>query len=202
MRHNKHSTETTESRFLGTISAFSIRNHHDAMEERTAEENKVVEKAERMGSVAMESSAHLTDLTCLALISPTQRRSRLPSADLAYPPCRSRLPNTDLSSPFHFFSFFLHSSPISPEFFLSFADLTWVFLLWLWVDFLGLGCCCGFYFCGCGLALRSEFLALIIIFFFLIIRGLRLCLVAEKMKENHSFYSFRDKPMNPIWVLS
>ena len=94
MRHNKHSTETTESRFLGTISAFSIRNHHDAMEERTAEENKVVEKAERMGSVAMESSAHLTDLTCLALISPTQRRSRLPRANL--------------SSPFHFF--FLSSS--------------------------------------------------------------------------------------------
>ena len=84
------------------------------------------------------------------------------------PPCWSRLPSTDLSSPFHFFSFFLHSSLISPEFFLSFADLTWVFLLWLWVDFLGLGCCCGFYFCGCGLALRSEFLALISFFFFLV----------------------------------
>ena len=70
--------------------------------------------------------------------------------------------------------------------------------MWLWVDFLGLGCC-GFYFCGCGLALRSEFLALISFFFWLIIRGLRLCLVAEKMKENHSFYWFRDKPMNPIW---
>ena len=44
MRHNKHNTETTESRFLGTISAFSIRNHHDAMEERATEENEVVEK--------------------------------------------------------------------------------------------------------------------------------------------------------------
>ena len=38
--------------------------------------------------------------------------------------------------------------------------------LWLWVDFLGLGCC-GFYFGGCGLALRLEFLALISFFFFL-----------------------------------
>ena len=37
--------------------------------------------------------------------------------------------------------------------------------LWLWVDFLGLGCC-GFYFGGCGLALRSEFLALVSFFFF------------------------------------
>ena len=60
-----------------------------------------------------------------------------------------------------------------------------------------------FYFCGCGLAFRSEFLALISFFFFgLIILGLRLCLVAEKTKENYSFYSFRDKPINPIWVLS
>ena len=24
-------------------------------------------------------------------------------------------------------------------------------------------------------------------------------MVAEKTKENRSFYSFRDKPMNPIW---
>ena len=79
------------------------------MEERAAEENEMVEKAERMGLVAMESSAHLADLACPALISPTQRRSRLPRADL--------------SSPFHFFSFFLHSSSISLEFFLSFADL-------------------------------------------------------------------------------
>ena len=75
---------------------------------RVAEENKVVEKdgerkAERMGSEAMESSAHL--------------------ANLSYPPRRSHQPSADLSSPFHFFSFFLHSSPISPEFFLSFADL-------------------------------------------------------------------------------
>ena len=46
-------------------------------------------------------------------------------------------------------------------------------------------------------------LNLIFFFFFgLIIRGLRLCLVVEKMKENRSFYLFRDKPMNPIWVLS
>ena len=105
MRHNKHSIETTESCFLGTISTFSIRNHHNAMEERAAEENEVVEKdgerkTERMGSEAMESSAHL-----------------------AYPPRRSCLLNANLSSPFHFFSFFLHSSPISPEFFLSFDDL-------------------------------------------------------------------------------
>ena len=41
------------------------------MEERAAEENEVVEKAERMGSVAMKSSAHLADLAC--------------PADLAYP---------------------------------------------------------------------------------------------------------------------
>ena len=71
MRHNKHSTETTESRFLGSIFAFSIRNHHDAMEEMAAEENEVVEKdgerkAERMGSKAMESSSHLADLAYLA----------------------------------------------------------------------------------------------------------------------------------------
>ena len=84
MRPNKHSTETTESRFLGTIFAFSIRNQHDAMEERAAEENKVVEKdgerkAERMGSEAMESSAHLTDLAYPAPISPTH------FADPAYP---------------------------------------------------------------------------------------------------------------------
>ena len=71
MRHNKYNTETTESRFLGTISAFSIWNHHDAMEERAAEENEMVEKAERMGLVAMESSAHLADLAYPALISPT-----------------------------------------------------------------------------------------------------------------------------------
>ena len=44
MRHNKHSTETIESRFFGTISTFSIRNHHDAMEERVVEENEVMEK--------------------------------------------------------------------------------------------------------------------------------------------------------------
>ena len=143
MRHNKHSTETIESHFLGTISAFSIRNHHDAMKERKVEENEVVEKEERMGSMAMVPTLP---------ISPAQRRSHLPSIDL--------------SSPFHFFSFFLHSTPISLEFFLPFADLTCVFLLWLWVDFLGLGCCYGFYFCGCGLALRLKFLAVISFFFF------------------------------------
>ena len=41
------------------------------MEERAAEENEMVEKAERMGLVAMESSAHLADLAYPALISPT-----------------------------------------------------------------------------------------------------------------------------------
>ena len=69
MRHNRHSTETTESHFLGTISSFSIQNHHDAMEERKVEENEVVEKAKRMGLVAMESSAHLADLAYPAPIS-------------------------------------------------------------------------------------------------------------------------------------
>ena len=39
------------------------------MEERKAEENEVVEKAERMGSMAMESSAHLADLAYPAPIS-------------------------------------------------------------------------------------------------------------------------------------
>ena len=44
------------------------------MEERAAEENEVVEKdgerkAERMGSEAMKSSAHLADLAYLASIS-------------------------------------------------------------------------------------------------------------------------------------
>ena len=47
---------------------------------RVAEENKVVEKdgerkAERMGSEAMESSAHLADLAYPASISPAQHRS-------------------------------------------------------------------------------------------------------------------------------
>ena len=50
------------------------------MEERAAEENEVVEKdgerkAERMGSEAMESSAHLANLAYPVLISPTQPRS-------------------------------------------------------------------------------------------------------------------------------
>ena len=87
MRHNKHSTKTTKSRFLGIISAFSIRNHHDAMEERAAEENEVVEKdgerkAERMGSVAIESSAHLTDLAYPMPILHPPHRSRLPTLRL------------------------------------------------------------------------------------------------------------------------
>ena len=78
-------------------------------------------------------------------------------ADLAYPlfvSFSSSLLSTDLSSPFHFFSFFLHSSQILPKFFsffrrssLSFSfvavglfswhGLLWVLFLWLWVDFLG-----------------------------------------------------------------
>ena len=47
-------------------------------------------------------------------------------------------------------------------FWFRFELLTFLFFLglWLWVDFLGLGCC-GFYFGGCGLALRSEFLPLV-----------------------------------------
>ena len=118
-------------------------------------------------------------------ISPNQRRSCLPSTDLTYPPRRSRLPSIDLSSPFHFFSFFLHSSPISPEFF--FCGYGLIFLAWVVV---------GFIFVVVG------WLWFFFFFWGLIIRGLRLCLVVEKMKENHSFYSFRDKPMNPIWVLS
>ena len=163
MRHSKHNTETTESRFLGTISAFSIWNHHDTMEERAAKENKDGENGARgYGVECPPRQSHLpsADLDCPVPISPTHL------ADLACPAPISLLP-------FIFFSFFLHSSPISPVFFLSFADLAWVFLLWLFVDFLGLGCC-GFYCCGCGLALRSEFLALISVFFFflgLIIKG-------------------------------
>ena len=155
MRHNKHSTETTESHFLGTILAFSIRNHHDTMEERAAKENKGGENG--VGGYGVECPP------CW---------SRLPSADLDYPTPILPTHLVDLACPtpisllpFIFFSFFLHSSPISPEFFLSFADLAWVFLLWLFVDFLGLGCC-GFYCCGCGLALRSEFMALISVFVF------------------------------------
>ena len=135
MRHNKHNTETTKSRFLGTISAFSIRNHHNAMEERAAEENEVVEKdgerkTERMGSEAMESSAHL-----------------------AYPPRRSCLLNANLSSPFHFFfllpplltdlawvfSFFRRShlsfSFVAVGWFSWLGLLLWVLFLWLWVGF-------------------------------------------------------------------
>ena len=85
MRHDKHSTETTESHFLGTISTFSIRNHHDAMEEKATEENEVVEKdgerkAERMGSVAIESSAHLADLAYPVSILHPPRQSHLPTS--------------------------------------------------------------------------------------------------------------------------
>ena len=85
------------------------------MEERAAEENEVVEKegerkAKRMGSEAMDSSAHLADLAYPVPILPIYL------ADLAYPRPIYLLP-------FIFFSFFLHSSPISPEFFLSFVDL-------------------------------------------------------------------------------
>ena len=65
MRHNKHSTETTESRFLGTILAFSIRNLHDTMEERAAKENK-----------GGENGAGGYGVECLP------RRSHLPSANL------------------------------------------------------------------------------------------------------------------------
>ena len=67
--------------------------------------------------------------------------------------------------------------------------MLWVLFLWLWVGFeIRISGFDFFFFFGGGGGL--------------IIRGLRLCLVAEKTKENHSFYSFRDKPMNPIWVLS
>ena len=84
------------------------------MEERAAEENEVVEKdgerkAERMGSEVMESSAHLADLAYPVSISPTY---------LAYLACPAPISLV----PFIFF-FFLHSSPISPEFFLSFTNL-------------------------------------------------------------------------------
>ena len=83
------------------------------MEEKVAEENEVVEKdgerkAERMGSEAMESSAHLTDLAYLVPISPTHLTdlacpasiSPTHLADLTYPASISLLP----------FIFFLSSS--------------------------------------------------------------------------------------------
>ena len=100
MRHNKHSTETIESRFLGTISAFSIRNDHDTMEGRAAEENKGRENG--AGGYGVECPLH---------------RSHLPSADLDCPTPISPTHFADLACP----------APISllPYiFFLSFADLT------------------------------------------------------------------------------
>ena len=82
------------------------------MEERKAEENEVVEKAERMGSMAMESSAHL--------------------ADLAYPAPISLLPFIFFLSSFtphrsHLSFFFL--SLISPAFFFCGCGL--IFLAWV-----------------------------------------------------------------------
>ena len=172
MRHNKHSTETIESRFWGTISTFSIQNHHDAMEERKAEENEVVEKAERMGGGSW--------VECLP------RRSRLPSADLAYPAPISLLPFIfflSSSTPHRSRLSFFFLSSISPEFFFVVMGwFSWLGLLWVGFEI-------GIY--------GFDFF-----FFGLIIRGLRLCFVAEKMKEKYSFYSFRDKLMNPIWVFS
>ena len=94
------------------------------------------EEAERMGSEAMKSSAHLTNLTYPAPISPAHHRSRLPTSLISPTQHRSLFS----------LSFFFFLPPLL-------TNLAWVFLLWLWVDFLGLGCC-GFYFCGCGLALR------------------------------------------------
>ena len=133
MRHNKHSIETIESCFLGTISAFSIQNHHDTMEERAVEENEVVEKdgerkGERMGSKAMESSAHLADLAYQVPISPAQHQSRLPTSLIS--PAQRR----SLFYLSFFFSFFLHSSPISPEFF--FCGYGLIFLAWVVVGFI------------------------------------------------------------------
>ena len=62
---------------------------------------------------------------------------------------------------FHHFSFSEFCSLSLFDFLFSYAGVG----LWLWVDFHGLGCC-GFYFGGCGLALRLEFLALVSFFFF------------------------------------
>ena len=118
MRHNRHSTETTESHFLGTISSFSIQNHHDAMEERKAEENEVVEKAERMGGGSW--------------VECPPRRSRLPSADLAYPAPISLLPFIfflSSSTPHRSRLSFFFLSPISPEFF--FCGYGLIFLAWV-----------------------------------------------------------------------
>ena len=134
MRHNKYSTETTESRFLGTISTFSIRNHHDIMEERAAEENKGGENgAEGYGVECPPHQSHLpsADLDCPAPISPTHL------ADLACPALISLLP----------FIFFLSSSTphwsrlcfffllsISPKFF--FCGCLLIFLAWVVVGFI------------------------------------------------------------------
>ena len=101
------------------------------------------EEAERMGSKAMKSScpphqSHLpsADLACPAPISLAHHRSRLPTSLISPTQHRSLFS----------LSFFFFLPPLL-------IDFAWVFLLWLWVDFLGFSCC-GFYFCGCGLALR------------------------------------------------
>ena len=132
MRHNRHSTETTESHFLGTISAFSIRNHHDAMKERKAEENEVVEKAERMGSVAMELSAHLADLACPTPISPTQHWSLFSLSFFFFLPSL----HTNLTWVFSFLRrSHLSFSFVAVGWFSWLGLLLWVLFLWLWVGF-------------------------------------------------------------------
>ena len=131
MGHNKHNTETTESRFLGTISAFSIRNHHDAMEERVVEEKDGERKAERMGSEAMESSAYLTDLANLAPISPTHL------TNLACPALISLLTFIfflSSSTPHRSRLSFFFLSPILPKFFFYCCGL--IFLAWVVVGWL------------------------------------------------------------------
>ena len=117
----------------------------------------------RMGRGSGENGVRGYEVEC------PPHQSHLPSADLACPAPisfahhRSRLPTSLILPTQHrslfSLSFFFFLPPLL-------TNLAWVFLLWLWVDFLGLGCC-GFYFCGCGLALKSEFLALFSFFFFL-----------------------------------
>ena len=94
------------------------------MEERAAEENEVVEKAERMGSVAMELSAHLADLTYLALISLAQHRSLF---SLSFFFLSSSTPHRSCLS---FFFLLL----ISPKFFFCGCGL--IFLAWVVVGFI------------------------------------------------------------------
>ena len=134
MRHSKHSTETIESRFLGTISAFSIRNHHDAMEERAAKENEGGENG--VGGYGVECPP------CW---------SRLPRADLDYPVPILPTHLADLACPTPIsllpFIFFLSSSTphqsrlsfffllsILPEFF--FCGCLLIFLAWVVVGFI------------------------------------------------------------------